>query len=280
MKNMKNMKNYTELHGEDTEFHRGSRLGLRVTLCLLCAALCNFASAQTNDQPSAISHQALSISEAQWLLISCVSRLPSEPYVFTGVIVMRKAYGVELKRLKFKSTISWNPTTSYAEYDISSAKGELLETVRSSRRGRVFTLTRTVGANREAAEPPNLNDTIQGTDVTWLDAMMDFVWWTKPEITGTDRVKGRNSTVVKVHPSEPVPGCAYVKVWIDDEQSAVLQAMQVNEKFQVTKNMWVRSIQKIDDQWIVKDIEVETPGTGNRTKITVETVKQLNQTNN
>ena len=239
---------------------------LRATLCLLCVTLCNFSSAQTNEI-----HE---ISEAQWLLISCVSRLPSEPYVFTGDIVMRRAYGVELKRLKFRAILDWNPSASSAEYEISSPKGELLETVRSERRGRVFTLTRTVGAKREAAEPPNLNDTIQGTDVTWLDAMMDFVWWTNPETAGTDRVKGRDATILKVYPAEPVPGCAYVKIWIDDEQHAVLQAMQVNDKLQVTKNMWVRSIQKIDDRWVVKDIEVETPGSGNRTKITVDAVRK------
>jgi len=239
-------------------------------LLALAPMLC---AAETNDVDVA----DYEISEAQWLLISCVSRLPSEPYVFTGDIVMRRAYGVEIKRLKFKATLNWNPTASSAEYEISTPKNELLETVRAQRRGRVFTLTRTVGKEKKEAEPPNLNDSIQGTDVTWLDAMMDFVWWVNPILDGTDRIKGRDATIIKVHPPEPVPGCAYVKVWIDTEQHAVLQAMQVNDKLQITRNMWVRSIQKIDNQWIVKDIEVETPGSGNRTKITVDTYKKLTE---
>ncbi|MCL1910219.1 MAG: outer membrane lipoprotein-sorting protein [Kiritimatiellaeota bacterium] len=232
------------------------------------------AQSVTNNVP-APAIDAPVFTEAEMLLWSCVSRLPSEPYTFTGDIVMRKAYGVELKRLKFKSTICWNPDFAFAKYEIYSEKNVLLETVRAERCGRVQTLTRTVGAARAPAPAPNVNDSIQGTDVTWLDAMMDFVWWGNPVMDGSEKIKGRKSEILKVFPSEPVPGCAYVRLWIDAEQQAVLQATQHDDKGRTTRKMWVRSIQKIDGQWVVKDIEVETPGTGHRTKIHVDDVNRI-----
>ena len=245
---------------------------IRSTVLATASALCAFAASaqtETNGVP-----ESPSFTEAELLLYACIDSLPSESYVFTGDIVMRKAYGVELKRLKFKSTISWDPLAPSAEYEIYSDKNVLLETLRAERRGTVQTLTRTVGADRKPAPAPKLNEPIQGTDVTWLDAMMDFVWWENPVSFGSARIKGRNSEILKVFPSEPIPGCAAVYVWIDTEQLSVLQATQEDGNGKVTRKMWVDSVQKIDDQWVVKDIEVETGGTGRRTKIHVDDVKK------
>ena len=231
------------------------------------------AQSVTNNVP-APAIDAPVFTEAEMLLWSCVSRLPSEPYTFTGDIVMRKAYGVELKRLKFKSTICWDPDFSFAEYEIYSEKNVLLETLRAERCGRVQTLTRTLGAARTPAPAPNVNDSIQGTDVTWLDAMMDFVWWTNPTPDGKEKIKGRNAEIIKVFPAWEMADCAYVRIWIDTDQFAVLQATQTDGRGRENKKMWVRSVQKIDGMWVVKDIEVETPGTGHRTKVTVEKMEK------
>ena len=231
---------------------------------MLCGVFAAEPQTQTNANAAAV-----------LLLAECVERLPSEPYEFTGDIVMRKAYGTELKRLKFKSVISWTPGASSAEYEIYSTTNALLETLRAERRGGVLTLTRTTGAKREEAQPPALNESVQGTDVTWLDIMMDFVWWKSPALDGTERVKGRDCAIVKVLPSAPLPGCAAMRLWLDIEQRVVMQATQVDTKGKETRRMWVRSVQKIDGQWLIKDIEVETPGTGHRTKIHIEDCKPV-----
>jgi len=249
-----------------------SRIMTFKTRCLSLLSLVSLAL-PLGAQPSALSPQ--SSTEALMLLVSCIERLPSEPYEFTGNIVMRSAYGSEVKRFKFKSKISWVPGATSAEYEIFSTAGVLIETVSAARRGSVLTLTRTVGPEREPAPPPAPNDSVQGTDVTWLDIMMDFVWWKNPTLDGHEKIKGQNATIVRVEPSEPIPGCAAVRLWIDNEQQVILQATQIDENNKVTRRMWVRSVQKIDNEWLVKDIEVETPGKNLRTKITVESAKRV-----
>ena len=213
------------------------------------------------------------ISAAE-LLAECIARFPSEPFAMSGDILTRKMYGVEIQTRKFKSVIYWDAQWFAAQYEIFMKDGTPLETVRAARKGSDATvLQRFEGKAKTPAPAPALNDAIAGSDVTWLDISMDFVWWTNPVFDSKkeDKVKDRNCYVVKVTPPSPIPGCAAVKLWIDKEQYAVLQAVQLDEKGNEARKMWVRSVQKIDDRWLVKDIEVETPGSGRRTKIHVET---------
>ena len=36
--------------------------------------------------------------------------------------------------------------------------------------------------------------------------------------------------------------------------------------------MWVRAVQKIDERWVMRDIEVETTGSGHRTRLHIDNV--------
>ena len=212
------------------------------------------------------------MTAAETVLSECVLRFPNDPFALSGDIVTRKMYGVELQRCKFKSVISWTPQTFAAEYEIFSASGELLETVRATRAGATAAtvLERFEGAAKTPAPAPALNDAIQDSDVTWLDISMDFVWWKDPVFDGKGRIKDRDCVIIKVFPREPLPGCAAVRLWIDEEQRVAVQAVQLDENGKDARRMWIRSVQKIDERWLVKDIEVETPASKRRTKIHVE----------
>ena len=64
-------------------------------------------------------------------------------------------------------------------------------------------------------------------------------------------------------------GCLKVRLWIDRDIRMFLQAQQVDENRAVARQMWVRSVKKMQGRWMVQDIEVEARGSGHRTRLHV-----------
>jgi predicted aldo/keto reductase-like oxidoreductase len=57
-----------------------------------------------------------------------------------------------------------------------------------------------------------------------------------------------------------------------------MQATQNDEAGKETRRLWVRAVQKLevaenDERWVIKDLEVETTGSGHRTRLHFEDVK-------
>lgn len=214
--------------------------------------------------------------DGQALLNACVERMPLEPLEMVGRITMRRRYGIEIKEFDFCVTTSLGADEPFSLYEIKDTSGKLLESVSIKRnKDGEHTILRTLGEERQKADPPNLTDSIQGSDVTWLDVSMDFVWWGEPELCGTEKIKGRLCDILRVKPLKGMQDCASVKLWVDRGQNMVLQAMQESANGTPLRKMWVRAVQKIDNQWVLRDIEVETTGASHRTKIHFDDVKRL-----
>jgi len=208
------------------------------------------------------------------LLGECASRMPEEPLKMFGTLTMRKAYGVELKKFAFIVSIHWGAQPPTATYEILTTDGEAVETVTAVRHDDGhLEMSRFSGPEKTPRETPVLNSAVLGTDITWLDITMGYVWWRNPTLNGTGKIKGRLCDILEVEPPSPMMGCAKARLWIDREQKMVMQAAQVDEKGRETRKMWVRAVQKIDNRWVLRDVEVETMGSGHRTRLHIDDVK-------
>lgn len=208
------------------------------------------------------------------LLDACAARMPLEPLFMNGTLTMRKAYGVQIKKYGFAVTIQWGANPPAAKYDVYNLGGGLVEAIEVERQPTSgLVVRRFTGAERAKAEAPALNERVLGTDITWLDVTLDYLWWRNPVLAGTDKVKGRLCDILEVEPPAPLPGCAKARLWIDREQQVLMQASQIDEKGREVRKMWVRAVQKIDHRWVLKDLEVETLGSGHRTRLHIDEVK-------
>lgn len=217
---------------------------------------------------------------AKMLMADCVSRFPPEELQLTGRLTMRRRYGIEMAEYDFVANVCWGTKEPYATYKFYSLDGKIADNV-SVKRNAIgeITLTRDIktdtGANILA---PKASDRILGSDVTWIDATMDFLWWKNPEIIGEGDIKGRDCDIVKLSPPEPTQNCAFGKVWLDKAQRVLMQATQNDESGKETRRLWVRAVQKLevakdDERWVIKDLEVETTGSGHRTRLHFDDVK-------
>ena len=198
------------------------------------------------------------------LLAACVARMPVDRIVLGGHLNMRKRYGVSLREFDFRVVADFSAHPATFLYNLFDEDGKALMRVAAVRDPvRGLLLDRL----DDGGPAPAPTDPILGTDVTWLDVGLDFVWWRNPRIVGEDSVKGRTCDVLEVEPPAPLPGCARARLWIDRDQQVVLQAAQIAADGRVIRKLWVRAVQKVDERWIFKDLEVETTGTAHRTRL-------------
>ena len=113
-------------------------------------------------------------------------------------------------------------------------------------------------------------DAILGTDVTWSDLSLDYLWWNDASFDAEregETVHGQVCAVVVLR-----QGTRTVRVWIDRKTGCLMQAEEFDGDRRV-RRLWGARIKKFGDRWMANVMEVETEGSGHRTKVVVESLK-------
>ena len=111
---------------------------------------------------------------------------------------------------------------------------------------------------------------ILGTDVTWSDLTLDYLWWDDVSFDAEregETVHGQVCTVIVMKKGE-----RQVRVWVDRKTGALMQAEEMKDG-RAVRRLWGTRLKKFGERWMANVMEVETVGSGHRTKITVEELK-------
>jgi hypothetical protein len=111
---------------------------------------------------------------------------------------------------------------------------------------------------------------ILGTDVTWSDLTLDYLWWDDVSFDAEregETVHGQICTVIVMKKGE-----RQVRVWVDRKTGALMQAEEMKDG-KAVRRLWGTRLKKFGERWMANVMEVETVGSGHRTKITVEELK-------
>lgn len=218
---------------------------------------------------------------ADAILAAVVARLPQEPLSISGELIARKARGVVLHAYRFEMDLNWGAIPALAHYTIDDAFGSTLEQ---------FTLIRQADGRLEfryaAGDPPldqpapPMDRRIQSTDLSWTDLTLAFLWWPGGQVVGEDSIRGRACRIIEV-PAPPGaattadaanPPYAKVRIWVDAELFLLLQAEAFDAKNVRVRRLWVRSIKKQNERWMIKDLEVQAYPPVQRTRLHVRDV--------
>lgn len=212
------------------------------------------------------------------ILQAVVAALPTNPLDISGDLLVRKRRGVPVHKRKFEINLNWGALPPVAEYTIRDGFGTALERLRVSHpKNADEQIEFAVGATLSPTNPPPLFTTVQDTDFTWADLTLSFLWWDNGKRVGSDKVRGRDCYIVDV-PAPPenniTTGAIYdhVRLWIDKEILLVLKAEGRDKNAAPIRRMWVRSFKKINDQWMIKDMEIQAFPADQRTKMTIREV--------
>ena len=220
-------------------------------------------------------------SSAADVLRACRDMLPTKPVELKGALILRNRKGIVSREYDYALVMRRMPDVTLMTIRLTP-RGEtnLLATVSVSRRGEQSPTIRLSkpGAPGEDAVP-SLLERVMETDVTWLDLTFDFLWWTdaayEVEREG-ESVHGQKCSVILVKPPTKIPGLAGVRLWVDRKTGCLMQAEQLDGDMKPIRRLWGTRVKRFDgERWMVSVLEVETLGSRHRTKITVDSLREL-----
>lgn len=212
---------------------------------------------------------------AQQLMDDMVARLPLEPLSISGDIILRKRHGVVVRELKFRMNLDWGKKPATAQYTITDALGAKLEEMSVSREdGKPPQFTHSFStADNKGNTMPDLSDAIQGTDISWTDLTLSFLWWKGESIIGKEEIRGRPCYIVLVRPPESgkIGQYSEAHLWLDEKLHMLLQAQGFDKDGTPVRSLWVQGFKKINDRWMIKDMEIQS-SPSHRTKLLIDDV--------
>jgi hypothetical protein len=187
------------------------------------------------------------------VLANCRAMLPVEPMTISGEIVLRNRRGIPSGEYDY--VIHADRTCTPAKLTLEFRDGDS---------GKVI-------ERHEILRPgPVPEGRILKTDVTWLDLTLDFLWWPQARFD-TERegetVHGQKCDVILVSNGEKK-----VRAWCDRKTGCLMQAEELKGD-KPRRRLWGTRIKKFDGRWFPNVLEVETIGSGHRTKIIVNDLK-------
>lgn len=250
--------------------------------CLMCCA----AVAAETAAPSAAQEflrQPAKVSasdSAMDVLAACRAMLPTKPVELKGSLIVRSRRGIVSKEYDYTLVMRRSADIALLTVHLTSRGGtDPLASVTVSRRpGRPAEIRLTRGKDTEVEKIPALTACVLETDVTWLDLTFDFLWWPRAvyekEREG-ESVHGQVCQVIRVEPAEPVDGLSGVRLWVDRKTGCLMQAEQIGADGKPVRRLWGTRVKKFDGRWMASVLEVEKTGARRRTKITVDSLREL-----
>jgi hypothetical protein len=179
--------------------------------------------------------------------------LPAEPVTMTGSIVLRNRRGI--------------PS---GEYDYTLNSDRTATPAKLALEFREHDSTNVLERHEILRPGPVPEGKVLKTDVTWLDLTLDFLWWPKAEFDAEregETVHGQKCDVILISNGEK-----QVRAWCDKKTGCLMQAEELKNG-KPRRRLWGTRIKKFDGRWFPNVLEVETIGSGHRTKIIVDDLK-------
>jgi Outer membrane lipoprotein-sorting protein len=104
---------------------------------------------------------------------------------------------------------------------------------------------------------------IRGTDVTYEDLALKFIYWPDVDLQGAETVRTRKCWKLRLHAPTHDSQYSSVLLWIDKASGALMRMEGYDWNGELAKRFEVVSAQKIDNRWFLKQMRIEAlePGT-------------------
>ncbi|MCZ7592134.1 MAG: outer membrane lipoprotein-sorting protein [Kiritimatiellae bacterium] len=242
------------------------------TLVALCLLFAGGADAQAPYDTG--------LPAARQLLNDVILALPDVPLRITGDLTARARGKTPEMRKGVEMLLDWQAETPTARYTLRDAFGatesHLAITWDTPRHPeyRYFE-----GNPLRAADLPDLVSAIPGTDISWVDLSLSFLWWPTAMTRGQEKVKERDCWVVDIVAPDAFSGCSGVRLWIDPRIGIMLKAEMFNTDNQPIRRFEVKSFKKINKRWVIKDIELTSLPEKTKTILRVRNVEDQTRKN-
>lgn len=107
------------------------------------------------------------------------------------------------------------------------------------------------------------NQKVRGTDITYEDLALKFLYWSRAEVMGQENVRTRDCWKLRLRAPSKKSQYSNVLLWIDKNSGALMRMEGYDWDGKLAKRFEVISAQKIDNRWFLKQMRIESlqPGT-------------------
>lgn len=215
------------------------------------------------------------LPEASALLGRVIASLPDIPLLIAGELQSRDRNGDLEGRMAVEMLLDWQDEPPTARYTLRDDFGRTTSHLAITwRPGEDPEYRYFEGQPLQAAPLPDLVAPIGSTDISWMDLSLSFLWWPGGRTVGVEEVRGRSCFVVDLTaPPGTFPGCAGVRLWLEPRIHIMLKAEAYNAANELIRRMEIKSFKKINDRWVIKDIELTSLPERSKTFLRVRDVQ-------
>src|SRR5271165_5278663 len=118
-------------------------------------------------------------------------------------------------------------------------------------------LTDQKSAGQQVISGLSLSDPVRGTDITYEDLSLRFIYWRNAKFEGEQRVRTITCSIVLVQTDNRSSEYGTVRLWIAKDRGALIKAEGYNRQGKPVKRFEVISGQQIEGKTIFKQIRIE-----------------------
>ena len=192
------------------------------------------------------------------LLAFVRDHLPQEPLRLTGTLKVQAKNGFVQARSPVEIQLNWGAEPPEARYQI----GE--ESMR--------VIWKEANPQYQFSTPKNTPQSpILKTGFTWADLSFAVLWWPHSRLLGEGRKINRECQIVEV----PVPDSdRKMHLWIEKKMGMLLEAQTRNASGKMIRRLKIKSLKKMDDLWVAKDLELLNAETGTKTLLQITNLQR------
>ncbi|HXC61672.1 MAG TPA: outer membrane lipoprotein-sorting protein, partial [Nitrospiria bacterium] len=112
-------------------------------------------------------------------------------------------------------------------------------------------------AGQQILSGSRLSEPVRGTDISYEDLSLRFIYWKNARDEGEQRVRAITCSIVLVQPSARNTEYGSVRLWIAKDRGALIKAEGYNWQGKPIKRFEVISGQQIEGRTIFKQIRIE-----------------------
>src|SRR4051812_29760425 len=115
----------------------------------------------------------------------------------------------------------------------------------------------------EKIKPADFDEKVRGTNVTYEDLALKFLYWSNAEVLGSDNIRTRNCWKLQLRPPNQRSQYGSIVLWVDKAGGALMRMEGYNAAGQLIRRFEVVSAQRIENRWFLKRMRIEQlqPGT-------------------
>ena len=115
----------------------------------------------------------------------------------------------------------------------------------------------------EKVMPAEFDQKVRGTDVSYEDLALKFLYWPNAQILGVDDIRTRKCWKLQLRAPNQRSQYGSIVLWVDKGGGALMRMEGYNPAGQMIRRFEVVAAQKIDNRWFLKRMRIEQfqPGT-------------------